>query len=819
MIAETAILVSTQTDPSARASARPACAHCGLDVPAGLYEPAAARQFCCDGCRAAFEIIHGCGLERYYALRDGVPSRCRATGRRYAEFDDPVFQGLYSRPLPAGGRTAELFVEGVHCAACVWLVEKLPLVAPGVTEARLDMRRSLVRVTWDEGTTALSAVARALDTLGYPPHPARDARARERRRAEDRRYLVRLGVAGACAGNVMVLALALYAGAFDAIDSAYGTLFRWTSLALSALALAWPGSVFFRGAIGALRTRTPHMDVPIALGLGAGAVWSAWCTLRGVGDVYFDSLSVLVFALLAGRWVQQRQQRWTGDAVELLFSMTPTSARRVEGDALRDVPIEALRVGDEVEVRAGESLPADGIVVRGESSVDQALLTGESAPVQVGPGDAVAAGAVNLASGLRVRVEAAGAGTRIARLMALVEEGAARRAPIIQLADRLARWFLRAVILGAIATLIAWVWIDPARAVGNTAALLIVCCPCALGLSTPLALTVAIGRAGRAGALIKGGDAVERLAGRGTIYLDKTGTITDGRLAVQWWAGDESVRGLAAALERDSSHPIARALGAEDGANPTGTGVVQTTGGGVVGRVSGREVVVGSPAFVSGRAGAEPSWLEDELDRALANGLTPVLVAVDGRVAALAALGDSIRPDAPGAVARLRGLGWRVGILSGDHPRVVERVADRLRIEPAMARGALSPEEKLAVIRAAGREGPVVMVGDGVNDAAALAAAGVGIAVRGGAEASLAAADIYLNQPGLRPLADLVVGARRTMRVVNRNLGASLAYNLLAAGLAAGGVLTPLIAAVLMPVSSLTVLTSSLRSRSFGARP
>jgi Cu2+-exporting ATPase len=307
---------------AATAADRRLCSHCGLHVPAGLVNADREQQFCCHGCEAAYSVIHGCGLDAYYRMRrenETAAQPAKGTGKRYSEFDDAVFRRLYTRDLAEGLFATELLLEGIHCAACVWLLEKLPSIITGVVEARLDIRRSLVRIVWRDSEASLSRIARALDALGYPPHPARNTSARDIRRLDDRRMLVRLGVAGACAGNVMLLGLALYAGLFDAMEPQYRQLFRWASMAISLVSLAWPGSVFFRGAWTAIRTRTANLDLPIAMGLGAGAIWGVMNTIRGTGEIYFDSLSVLVLALLAGRLIQHRQQRWAADSLELLF--------------------------------------------------------------------------------------------------------------------------------------------------------------------------------------------------------------------------------------------------------------------------------------------------------------------------------------------------------------------------------------------------------------------------------------------------------------------------------------------------------------------
>lgn len=814
-------------DPSLIASiAQPrdviACAHCAEPVPAGLIDRDVFEQFCCHGCRSVFRLIHSCELDRYYRLREQAgeqPKPVQATGKRYAEYDDPAFATMYVRFIDDRFRSCDLFLQNVHCAACVWLVEKLPKVLPGVIEARLDLRRALVHLTWDHAAVALSQIAHTLDTLGYPPHPPPGARGEQSalRTLEDRQHLIRLGIAGACAGNVMLLALALYAGAFNSVEGSYATFFRWLSMGLSVLSLAWPGRVFFKGAWAAIRTRTLHLDLPIAIGLGAGAIWGVVNTIRGSGEIYFDSLSVLVFALLLGRWIQRRQQRWSSDSVELLYSLTPTSARLVKDDGVREVPIETIAIDEVVEVLAGDSVPVDGLILSGHSSVDQSLLTGESRPVEVGPGDAVHAGAVNVASTLRIKVSATGEDTRVGKLMRMVEECAQRRAPIVKLADRISGWFVAAMLGLAALTFLVWLWLDPSRAIDHAVALLIVTCPCALGLATPLAVTVAIGRAARMGILIKGGDALQNLSTPGTIFLDKTGTITQGRMSLIEWHGDEQCKPLVASVEWQCTHPIGRAL--VEGLAVRGDQRVATVRqeiGGVCGWVDDHHLLIGSVGYVNSRANRHER-IDHEVEAMVGRGLTPILIAVDGRVVAAAGLGDAVRADARHAIDSMRQMGWRVGMLSGDHPQLVASVGAALELSAVDVHGGMAPEDKLATVQytRAHFNGPVVMVGDGVNDAAALAAASVGIAVHGGTEASLSAADIYVNRPGLRGLTEVIEGSRRTMRVIRTNLVIALLYNAVAATLAMAGIINPLIAAILMPASSLTVLTLSYQSRTF----
>ncbi|MFO0826821.1 MAG: heavy metal translocating P-type ATPase [Phycisphaerales bacterium] len=816
------VVAAASTEPSARDDSKPDrdCAHCGLPVPAGLVDAAAPQQFCCAGCRAVWSTLHACGLERYYELaaREANEQRpARVTNRRFAHFDRPEFLAKHARTASADGRLAvETRVDGLHCGACVWLLEALPRIAPGLLSVRIDIGRSAAQIEWDPRRIELGEIARRFDHLGYQLLPVLDPTAIERERVIDRAWLVRIGIAAALASNAMAVAFALYGGLFATMSPSYRAFFQWIAVALAIAALVGPGRIYFTNALMAFRTRVPHMDVPVAVGLLAATTSGLVNTIRGSGTIYCESATALVFLLLVGRFVQYRQQRKAQHDVELITSLVPAIARRrgANGEAA-EVPIEALVRGDVVEVTAGETVPCDGTLRDGAARFDVALLTGESVPSLVRAGEPVWAGTRPTDRPVDVIVEVAGGATRAGKLLALVTAAAQRRPPIVELANRIAGWFLLAVL--ACAAFTAWWWAIPGglgwnAAIERAVAFLVVTCPCALGLATPLAVVGGLGKAARAGVLVKGGDVLERLAKPGTVVLDKTGTITQGRVAVVSVEGDASVLGLAAALERSSAHPIAGAIVtaycAADA--PAATDVREFAGRGIEGTVDGRLVAIGNVSFIAERCGASPAWASDAVKTAAERGHSPVLVAVDGALAAVVSVGDPIREESSRIVRWLRSLGWNVVMCSGDHPEVARSVGHAVGLTDDEIVGGCSPERKVEFVRDPRHRAPVVMVGDGVNDLAAMAAADVGVAVRDGAQAALHVADVCLAAGGLRPLARLFDGAARTLRAIHVTLAVSVAYNVLGGALAFFGLVNPLVAAILMPVSSLTVLGLAL---------
>ncbi len=815
------------------------CVHCGLPVGRSPVGDPGGPVFCCTGCKMVYETLQTSGLgDTYYRLKDvgsdtglACPAPTSLDPLLLSELDSPSFTNEHTRGRDDGARTAELFLDGVHCAACVWLVERLPFELDGVIEARLDLPRARLEVAWDPDRVTLSEIARWLGRVGYSPHPKRRTGTSGRTAAE-RRLLRKAGTSWAIAGNVMLLAVAGYAGLDFSSDPALATFTRYLSLLIALPALIYGGSEFFAKAWASIRIsvrnrdpRNLHMDTPISLGILIGFVHSAWATVTGNGEVWFDSITVLIAALLTARWLQLRSRRFAGDATERLLSLIPTMVRRIEADgSVSIVAGTEVRIDDLVEVPPGEVIPVDGSIASGHSAVNNAVLTGESRPQEVEPGSLVTAGATNVSAPLQIRVRATGEDTRIGSLLAWIRDAGSQRAPVVLLANRLSAWFVLTVLGLAAITLVVWYAIDPDVAVPHVVALLVITCPCALGMATPLAMAIAAGQAARAGIFIKTDEATQQLTHPHVVVLDKTGTVTEGSLSLVEVIGDPEAARLGAVLETRSTHPLAFALA--QAFPPDSETEMQleafesVPGNGVRGKIDGDYVAVGRPEWLRNAGASTDPALEDALERFARSGYTPVSVAVNGRLRAALAFGDRLRDEAPAVIQRFRNMGARVYLLSGDHPAVVQEVARQLGLPDDAALGAVDPEGKRAFIEELTRTPgqTVIMVGDGVNDAAALQAASVGIAVQGGSTASLVAADVFLTRPGLGTLSDLVRGARNTMRVIRRNLGISLVYNILGAGAAIAGLVTPLVAAVAMPVSSLVVVVSSILQRSFHAR-
>lgn len=714
-----------------------------------------------------------------------------------------------------------LFLEGLRCAGCVHRVERALRGAPGVQEASANYSAHRALVVYDEDATSPERLVRCVEELGYAAVPYDPAALERGPQREARSALMRLLVAFFLAANVMLLAAALYIGSYQDLDAETRRFLRWLALALSLPAATWCALPFWRGALAGLRRLEVTMDLPIVLGISIAFGVGVAGTLAEADHLYMDSAATIVFLILLGRTLESRSRARATGAVDRLTALTPQRALRRTAAGVEEVPAEALRAGDRVVVPAGERVPADGRIALGATELDESLLTGESRPVLRRPGDAVAGGTRNALGEIEVEVTAPiGAGT-LARLAALLERAQTRRPHIQRLADRVAAVFAPTVVGIALLTAAGW-WLAGASGLDTAltaAAVLIVACPCALGLATPAAVTAAIGRAASLGILVKSGEALERCAHVDAALLDKTGTVSEGCFAVEEIApapgtGEDELLAAAAAAEGASTHPIAQAL--RRAAEARGLAVEEADarralpGRGVEAELKETLLLVGSRELLASHDVAVTRELEERGDALAESGVSLAWVARGQQALGIVAMIDPPRSDAREAVARLTRLGLRLALVSGDQPAAVRLAAKRAGI--ADARAAVPPEAKVACVdelRGCGHH--VLAAGDGINDAAALAAADVGVAMARGADVALHAADLVIRSPRLCALADAVELSRAAMRRIRQNLGFALAYNALAIPLATAGLLEPLHAALAMSVSSLLVTANSAR--------
>ena len=752
------------TAVSIRAVAR--CPHCGAAVEGDE------DAFCCSGCEAAAAIIRGAGLERYYEDREAFAPR---PGMQH-----DAWTSVPVEHCPDGTCEVRLTIDGLRCASCVWLVEELLARSSGVMEATVSYATGRASLRWDPSATDLATLASRVAALGYRP------RALGLERKPDRDLLGRLGFAAFLALDLMGVYEVLYAGWWKGIDPRFFAFFQWLALVLATPLALWCAKPFYVGAWQGLRRRRLHMDLPVALGIVILYVHGVAATLRGT-EGYLDSLGMLVALLLGGRMLESRGRRRAAEAAMSLAATVPGSVRRQTWSGVESVPVSALVPDDVIDVGAGEELAADGVVVEGGGQVRVALLTGEATPVMVAPGDSVAAGTVLVDGALSVRVQATGDQTILHRMAAQLD-AAADRPMRTTAADRVAPWFTAATLAVAVLTFAAWALArDVDVALARTVAVLVVACPCALALSQPLASAAGLGAAARRGLLMRSSDALLALADVNVVAVDKTGTVTEGSLSVLE-ASDDVLR-LAAGLERYSAHPIARAIVDEAVrrgiALPNGRDVRELHGIGISGVVDGLR------------------W------RLASAGPGVVVLTGDGASRTIT-LGDRIRDDARRTIQALSREGVDVALLTGDHEDAAARVGAEVGV--GVHAGRVTPEGKAAwIVERRARGDVVAFAGDGVNDGPALASADVGIAMGTGAASSVLVADGVVVSSALAPLLGGIRAARQARRAITVNQRRSIVYNVLSIALAAAGFVNPLVAAVLMPLSSAVVIWGAAR--------
>jgi len=791
MSAALAATTTAAAAPSARAGASALCIHCGGAVPASLGP---GEGFCCAGCAAAHALVERLGLAAYYLRRTLDPAL--RPPRPDPEAAPPEV-GPYVRADADGTCRLDLMVDGLQCGACVWLIERALAAEPGVVQARVNLGSRRLALAWRGGAGRGDALAATVAALGYRPVPFDPARlddAVERANAE---LLRALAVAGFAAANVMLLSVAVWSGQAGTMGQATQDLLHWFSALVALPAIVYAVRPFARSAWAALAHRRTNMDVPITVGVALATAMSLYETIAGGAHVYFDSACALLFFLLVGRYLDARARGHARRAAGQLLALSARAAVVLDADGTRrSVDPAAVPAGAVVLVAAGERIPVDGTIREGASDLDLGLITGESAPVAAGPGDRVFAGTLNLGGPLRIAATAAGPGTLLAAIARWMEEAERGRGRYVALADRVARRYAPVVHLLAASTFAGWMLLGGAAwqaALMNAVAVLIITCPCALALAVPAVQVVASGRLLRAGVLLKSGTALERLARVDTVVFDKTGTLTLGRLSLASEGIDPDALRVAAGIASASRHPLARTMAHACSDAVPALGVVEIPGAGL----QQGAIRLGSRAFCGvpedGSAGPE-LWL-----------------ARPGRAHVRFPFADAVRTDAAATAAALRGMGLAVQMLSGDRPATAQAVAKACGI--AEVHAGVDPAGKLAHIarlRAAGRN--VLMVGDGLNDAPALAAADVSLSPTSASEISQNAADAVFHGERLAPVALALGVARRARVLVVQNLGFALLYNALAVPLAVAGLITPLVAAAAMSSSSLVVVLNALRA-------
>jgi P-type Cu2+ transporter len=788
------------------------CKHCQLPIaPHELISETIGDRvlhFCCRGCQGAYQIICGAGLEQFYRRRNwndpGIAEGAFTTSFTTENLASLVQQDEH-------GHTLSFLLEGIRCASCVWLIEKILLGLPGVQEARINYGTHRARVRFDPQQTTPSTIFTRVAQLGYRPRPLTARSLQEAGVQARRSLLIRFGTAVFLSMQLMGYSLALYAGYFQGIDPGAKQMIQYFAAGVTTPVVFYAGWPFLSGGWRSLRNHSPNMDLLIALGVLTAYCYSLLMLLTG-SEVYFDSAAMIVTLILLGRLLEDAARRQAAEGIDRLLQLTPERVVRLNpGGDQESIESSCLRAGDLILVGPGERFAADGALAEGETEIDESVVTGEPLPVLRVPGDKITSGSLNISTSVSLRVAQPVHESFIAKVARLVEDAQARRAPVQSIADRVSAWFVPAVILLACATLLFWLNRGgaPSSAILNAVSVLVVACPCALGLATPTAILVATGRAARAGILFRGGDILEQTARIQVIAFDKTGTLTSGSPAVcrvcpQGISADELLT-IAARIESGTRHPIATGILREATRRgmtiPIQNGVKTFPGRGLQLELPGETLLAGNRQFLLG-AGIELAPQQ--------SALTEVYLARNQVCLGSIQLEDQVRPEAASAIQQLHASGYRTCLLTGDTSASGKRLADLLGIRDLEVGQA--PEQKAAWIRdQQSRQSRVMMVGDGINDAPALAAADIGCAMAGGTDIALETSDIVLTRPDLGKLTEAVLLARNTLRIIRENLCWAFTYNLIAIPLAASGRLAPVYAAAAMAVSSICVVGNSLR--------
>lgn len=786
-----------------------ACFHCGdalAQSPLKARILGEDRPMCCLGCQLAAQSIVEAGLDSYYLDRTEL-SRTAPLPEGLAllgAFDQPALQEAFVFE-EEGLSCTELSIGGVRCAACGWLIEKKLLQLPGVAQASVNLGSQRLHVRWQDSLQPVSQLIQQVERLGYSARPFRQDTHGALLARESRQMLMQLGVAGLGAMQAMMYAVAVYLGDYTGMDQQARDFFHWVGLVVSLPVFLYAGQPFYRSAWSALKARSLNMDVPVSIALVITFVASSYATVTRTGEAYFDSVSMFIFFLLAGRFVELKARQRASQTAHDLMTIEPMLVARLDAQG-HSTPVAAhqLETGDRIRVESGALIPCDAQVLEGAGPVSEALLTGESRPVQKRAGDTVLGGSQNYDQPLMLQVLRPVQGSQQAVLDRLMSRALAERSPVVQQADRMARWFVARVLVLAVLVFAVWWWIDPSRALWATLAVLVATCPCALSLATPISLTTGTRRLAELGVVVTRGHVIETWPQVSHVLLDKTGTLTTGEpvLTDQKSLLDDGTDWLAvaAALEQGSSHPLARAFRQAAGKRllPEVAGLQHVAGAGVTGQIGALAYRLGHAGFGGGVQG---DTLGTVLFRQQGSGWQAV---------AEFGFADQLRPEAADTVHALQALGVQVWMLSGDPSDAPQQIGQVLGLD--RVQGGLLPEDKVAVVKSLQQQGhTVMMVGDGVNDAPVLATANISVSMASGTDLAKISADVILM--GDR-LSGLVTGARvagKSQQIIRQNLRWALFYNLAALVPAALGYVPPWLAAIGMSLSSLLVVLNALR--------
>ena len=793
------------------------CYHCGLPVPAGtsygLVIEKSFRPMCCPGCQAVAGTILETGLGRYYQYRTATATTAStldtALQQQLHLYDRTEMQAGFVQHMDEDLSEAVLILEGISCAACIWLIEHQLKRLPGVSFVTVNLSNSQVRIRWSPKTLNLSEIMLTLYRIGYPAHPYQVAKEELLARQLRHRFLRQLAVAGIGMMQVVMYAVALYAGAFDQIDFAHRDFIRWISLIITTPVVFYSAKPFFTAAWRDICNKRPGMDVPVSLAILLAYSASLWSTLTRGQDVYFDSVCMFTFFLLLGRFLEHKARSKMDQAGNQLNKLLPDSIIKIEAGQQSIVPVIDLAPGDLISVKAGQTAPVDGELIRGSSSFNESPITGEFMPVEKQVGDFIMAGSTNTENPVDIKVTQVGQQMKLAGIVRLLDQARASKPAIAILADQVSRWFVTCVLALTGAVAYYWYLHDPTKAFWITLSVLVVTCPCALSLATPAALTAATGHLRKLGFLVTAGHTLASLSRANRVIFDKTGTLTCGqlelkRVEVVGGISRHQCLNLAAALESCSEHPIASAF---ETTPLKPYGVTLHAGQGVEGYINDKLYRIGRPDYVLQLAHAQTNLFTQPTSTSLGQWL---LLGDESGPLAWFEISDRLRDDASSCINKLKALGLDIEILSGDYHHNVAIIAQQLGIKTY--RGETSPEGKLNHLRALQRSGDhIIMLGDGINDIPVLAAADVSIAMTNASDLARASADAVLMSGQLNHLIAALNISRKTHRIIKQNIAWALFYNLLALPLAVLGHIPPWLAAIGMSVSSLVVVLNALR--------